>query len=68
MTLGEFLAALDRLGDGDWQIVDVRSAEEVEGSGRPEVGAAVPEGRQGPTTTPLRRRRRLRKKKRTNWL
>jgi hypothetical protein len=61
MTLEELLTALERLGDGDWQILDVRSAEEAEGSGHPEVGSAPPEGHQGPTTTPPRRRRRLRK-------
>ena len=43
MTLEELLTALERLGDGDWQILDVRSAEEAEGSGHPEVGAAPPE-------------------------
>jgi hypothetical protein len=29
MTLHELLAALERLGDGDWHILDVRSAEEA---------------------------------------
>ena len=42
MALDELLAALERLGDGDWRILEVRSAEEAEGSGHPEVGAAPP--------------------------
>ena len=61
MTLDELLATLERLGDGDWRILDVRSAEEAKRSGHPGVGAAPPDGRQGPTTAPRRPRRRLRK-------
>ena len=61
MTLHELLAALERLGDGYWHILEVRSAEEAGGSGRPAAGAAPPNGRQGPTIAPRRARRRLRK-------
>ena len=42
MALDELLAALERLGDGDWPILEVRSAAEAGGSGHPEVGAAPP--------------------------
>jgi hypothetical protein len=61
MTLHELLAALERLGDGDWPILDVRSAAEAGGSGHPEVGAAPPGGHPSRTTAPRRPRRRLRK-------
>jgi hypothetical protein len=61
MTLHELLAALERLGDGDWHILDVRSAEEAGRSGRPRAGAAPPDGRQGPPAMPRRPRRRRRK-------
>jgi hypothetical protein len=57
MTLDELLAALEWLDEGDWQILDVLSAG---GSGRPEVGAAPPEGHPSRTTTPRRPGRRLR--------
>jgi hypothetical protein len=62
MTLDEILAVLERLGDGDWQILDVRSAAEVGGSRHPDGRAAPPEGRPSPATTPRRPRRRFRKK------
>ena len=61
MTLHELLAAMERLGEGDWRILDIRSAEEAGGSGHPRVGAAPPRGRRRPTITPRRPRRRLRK-------
>ena len=61
MTLHELLAALERIGEGDWQIHDVRSAEVAEGPGRSEIGAAPPGGRLSPTTMPRRPRRRRRK-------
>jgi hypothetical protein len=60
MTLNELLAPLERIGEGGRQLLDVRWAEEAEGSGRSGVGTAPPGGRLSPRPAPRRPRRGLR--------